>query len=217
MIESLHLAPVKDEEPTFGEVAEDSAETAAESQTAPVESTEEKQPSKRSQKVKRLAGKLTQAEQENQELRQRIERLEQAGRVVQPEKATQSAPDPNAYPVPRPKGEDFPDPQDAIEAISDWKADEREWKAEQKAKIEAQREVITAHFERVEEIRDKHEDFDDAIGEAKDVRFRDDDSRDAFYAAIYENEDGPEILYYIAKHPDIAESFVDLKPLQVAT
>ena len=200
-----------DEEATLGEVAEESAETAAESQTAQPESKEEEQPrSKRSQKIKRLAEKLTEAEQKIAEYERRLE-----SRREEAPKETQKA-DPLAYPVPKPKAEDFKEPQEFVEALADWKADEREYKNAVREEQEANQAAIDAHFERVDEAREKYEDFDETVEAADQVRFRNDSARNAFYVAIYENEDGPDVLYYLAKNPEAAESFAEMTPGQVA-
>lgn len=216
-------------EETFGEVAsDDSAETAAESQTA-VESTEEEhgeesehKPSKRSQKVKRLAEKLTAAEsraaaaeRERDELRQKYE----TRREEQP-KASESPKFP-PYPVPKPKADDFRDPMDHVEAVAQWASDKRDYERSQQAEATktqtAQQEAMEAHYERVEEAREKYDDWDEVIDSAPPVAFKHGDiAKGAFYAAISESEDGADVMYYLGKHPEVAEEFFELTPAQVA-
>ena len=199
----------KPEEPTLGEVAEESAETSAESQTAP-ESTEHK-PSKRSQKVKRLAEKLTEAERERDELRAK---LQASGRVEQP--APKDQKEQFAYPVPKPKYEDFQKPEDFVEALTEWKADAREYERGRAAEAEAQQAVVQDHFNRVDEARERYSDFDEVVEAGGEVRFRDEASRNAFYAAVFEDESGPDVLYYLGKHPEAIDEFAEMSPGQVA-
>lgn len=197
------------EEPTFGEVAPESDETSADSPAALSEI--EPKPSKRSQKVKRLAEKLTEAERDRDEWRRKAE---SGGREERPKPQVKQA-DPSAYPVPEPNYEDFPDPKDFVKATVKHDADRREWEKEQAKQAESFREIQHAHKERVEDARDKYEDFDEVM-ENQNVNFRDKQSQSAFDTAIREDEDGPEILYYLAKHPDIAENaFAELSPAQV--
>lgn len=212
VVDKVLQSSVANEEATFGEVAENSDETAAESQTAEVEKQEEQRPSKRKHKQKRLAEKLTEAEKKIAEYERR---LESRGSEQQAPEKTQQA-DPFAYPVPKPKAQDFADPQEAIEAIANWTADAREYKKAREAEVEARQEVVQSHFDRVDEAREKHEDFDEVMEQAETQRFLNDAAKEAFFATIYENEDGPEVLYYLAKHPEVQDSLAQMKPWELA-
>jgi hypothetical protein len=187
------------------EVSEEGAETEAESQTAP-ESTEEK-PSKRSQKIKRLAEKLTTAERERDEWREKFE-SSQRGRTEQPEKKESA--DPYAYPVPKPKASDFPNPQDFVEALTDWKSDEREYRNALKAQAEeaqaTQREVFQEYNHRVAEARGEYEDFEKVVGQS-DLKIWPEVQQ-----ALLVHENGPDIVYYLAKNPEIAEKLGEMPP-----
>lgn len=210
-IERVLQVPEKEEE-TFGGAAEESAETVSESQTEQAESTEEAQrPSKRSQKVKRLAEKLTDSERRVAELEAKL--ASQSGRVEQPAK-TEPEEEFN-YPVPKPKLEDFQQPGDFVEALSDWKADAREYKKARQAEADQVQSIMTEHYERVDDARDRYKDFDEVV-EGGEVPYRDEAARNAFKAAIFENEDGPDVLYYLGQHPEVAQEFAELRPVQVA-
>ena len=199
------------EEPTFGEVAPTSDETVADSPAAPTENKEEDKPSKRSQKIKRLAEKLTEAERERDEWRKKAEGRVEQPKVTEPSKGDEQY----AYPVAKPKLEDFAKPDDFVEAMADWKADAREYKKARQEEAQAQQSAVESHFERVEDARERHDDFDEVV-ENGEVTFKDDAARNAFRAAIVESDDGPEVLYYLGKHPELVEEFHGMTPVQVA-
>lgn len=220
---------------TPAEEAPSGAETAAEEATAPESSEEVEQeesseatepaeagkPSKRSQKIKRLASKLTEAERERDEWREKYEKS-QSVRGDQP--APEAAPDAFAYPVAKPKAADFQNPQDFVEALTDWKSEEREYRKTRMAEVQQaqdfRRAMVDDHNTRMTEFRAEHEDFDEVI---KDVEMPIRNIpetlalRQALAAAIQENEDGPEVLYYFAKNPQAMDPLADMSPAQAIT
>lgn len=201
--------------PSFGEAAEPvkevSGETVTESPAVEGE-TEEHKPSRRSQKVKRLAEKLAQAERERDELREKYETPTQQRRA---EVATATEPeDEFAYPVPKPKAADYPnDPQAFVEALTDWKADEREYrngaKAAADAAQEAHRETADAYNARVAETG--IEDFFAVVSKRTDIKLW-----PQVEEALLEHESGPRVVYYLAKHPEIAQKLAEMRPARAA-
>jgi len=183
------------------------AETVSESQTEDTEQEEPGKPSKRSQKVKKLAEKLTAAERERDEWRQKFEQSQ--GRVEQPQ--TEANDDPYAYPVAKPKASDFPnDPQAFVEALTDWKSEEREYRMARKYEAEeaetTQREIFDSYNTRVAEARAEHEDFEQVVGKS-DLKIW-----PAVQQALLVHEEGPEIVYYLAKNPEVAEKLAEMNP-----
>lgn len=204
------------EEPTSGAAEQESAEIAAESQTAQEsneeheeESGEAGKPSKRSQKVKRLATKLTEAERERDEWRQKFEQL-QSGRAEQPKE--KPATDPFAYPVPKPKASDFENPQDFVEALTDWKAEEREYRNARKAEAEqaevSQKEVFDAYNLRVAEARAEYEDFEEVVGKSNLKIWPE------VQHALMVHKKGPDLVYHLAKNPEVAEQLAEMSPAE---
>ncbi len=183
------------------------------------EHEEQGKPSKRSQKVKRLSEKLTAAERERDELRTQVQRL-QGGRAEQP--AGEADKSNFTYPVAKPKADDFQDPAKFVEALTDWKADARDYENARKAEAEEQRianrEREDSYQLRLHDARERYDDFDDAVDNGPTIVFsRGAASLQAWELAIKENEDGPDVLYYIATHPEEVKKFLDLTPAQVAT
>ena len=228
VVERVLSGRTAEEEPTPGEEAPAGDETVPEAppeneeQEEPEEPKEplEAKPSKRSQKIKRLADKLTQTERERDELREQLAQA-RAGRTEQPKESTTDdgiAP----YPVPKPKASDYPnDPQSFVEALTDWKSDERDYRknalAHQYAAKEQHRAIADDHNSNVTQFRVEHPDFDKVIEgvrmpipdipETKELQ-------NALREAIQENEDGPAIMYYFAKHPEAMDPLTNMTPTQ---
>ena len=121
-------------------------------------------------------------------------------------------------PPPRPKLEDFPDNYDAyIEALSDWKTDQklavreqenlkkaREWQQQ-----EAARSVAETWQTRMQEFRSKVRDFDEVLDSAGDIELHPDIRQSI---AIYEN--GPRLAYELARHrPELEKIAAYKNPL----
>lgn len=197
--------------PSFGEAAEPakeetSGETVTESPAVEEGETEEHKPSRRSQKVKRLAEKLAVAERERDELREKYETTQQ--RRAETASATESE-DEFAYPVPKPKAADYPnDPQAFVEALTDWKADEREYRngaqAAKEAAQEAHRETSDAYNARIAESG--IEDFYEVVSKSPLKIWPE------VQQALLEHESGHKVVYYLAKHPETAQKLAEMRP-----
>lgn len=116
----------------------------------------------------------------------------------------------------KPKREDFQDYDLFIEALADWKADEkvkaeRTKRSEDEAKDRAEREARTArqtYTEREAKAREKHEDFEEvALDNSLPIN-------DVMAQAIIDSEEGPELLYYLGHNRKEAERISKLSPLQ---
>jgi hypothetical protein len=77
---------------------------------------------------------------------------------------------------------------------------------------DAQRAMFDAYNQRVSEARGQLEDFDEVVSAANS------DIPDSAKFAIIEQENGPEIVYHLAKNPELCEELVALRmrPLAVA-
>lgn len=108
----------------------------------------------------------------------------------------------------RPKQEDFEDYDKYVEALTDWKADERDRAKEEtrrKAEYEAQREkVLKGHGARIEEAA-KAADWEDVVTRASSLP-----CSEAAHHAIQESEYGPGVVRYLVEHPDDARDFAAL-------
>ena len=145
-----------------------------------------------------------------------------------PEPVAEPTPEPVAPPVappvpekPRPKPEDFPDSyEDFVEALADWKFEKNRTAvlAEADAKIQAlEQKLVQAdtHKEqqaianevwatKVEKAKAKHQDFDTVMSPTDEVTAKLQVSG-PMQSAILDDDDGPEIGYYLRTHPEECE------------
>jgi hypothetical protein len=100
-----------------------------------------------------------------------------------------------------------------IEALQDWKYDQRKasdaQQAQQQAQQRADQETAAAHSKRVEAARAKHADYDDVLAANGNIPI----SRE-LHQAIVSSEHGPEVAYSLAKNPEEAKRIAALPPLR---
>jgi hypothetical protein len=87
--------------------------------------------------------------------------------------------------------------------------------AQQKAAADQSKANYDAHLERIEQGRADHEDFDDVVTAMPPFTFASERSNMAFQLAVVEAENGHEILYHLAQHPEEMEKFAGLSPVRV--
>lgn len=118
----------------------------------------------------------------------------------------------------RPKPENFTSTEDYVEAVADWKASERirtELEAREKASNEARQreEVSKVHSEflsREDEVREKYDDYDKVAYQTPY------ECTPAMAQVIQWSEMGPELAYYLGKHPDEASRIAQIRNPLVA-
>lgn len=137
-----------------------------------------------------------QAKREAAELRARLESLTARAEPVKEE--------------PRPSREKFASDEDYIEAVAEWKADQRLAKREREqaeAQAKAQQEQLANQWKRnVEKAKAEIDDFADVIGKSEVAL------PGHLHQALLESEVGPHLAYYFAKHPDEAKRFAAMSP-----
>lgn len=111
---------------------------------------------------------------------------------------------------------DFEDYGEFVEALTDWKADEKikannEANKQESAKERAARESRERWTERSAAARTVHPDFDEVLTAASDVRLA-----DHVTEALDESEHSGRLLYQIAKDPSIADRLNAMTPRQAA-
>jgi len=118
-------------------------------------------------------------------------------------------------PPPRPKLEDFPDNYDAyIEALSDWKTDQklavREQENLKKAREWQQQEAARATQQtwqtRTQEFRSKVKDFDAVLEAADDIELH-----PAIQQSLLNYEKGPQLAYELARNRSALEKIAALQ------
>jgi hypothetical protein len=135
--------------------------------------------------------KAEQTARENAELRARLEAM-----------AAQAAP---VKEEPRPDRSKFASDEEYIEAVAEWKADQRLAKREQEqaeARAAAEREQLVKGWQKAQQrARAEIEDYDTVIKEST-VQLP-----GHLHQAILESDIGPHLAYYFAKHPDEAARY----------
>lgn len=137
-----------------------------------------------------------QAKREAAELRARLEAMSAQAAPVKEE--------------PRPDRSKFANDEEYIEAVAEWKADQRLAKREQEqaeARAKAEREQLVKSWQTAQQrARAEIDDYDDVI-KASDVNLP-----GHLHQAILESDVGPHLAYYFAKHPDEAKRYNAMSP-----
>jgi hypothetical protein len=135
-----------------------------------------------------------QAKRESAELRARLEAMSAQAAPVKEE--------------PRPDRSKFANDEEYIEAVAEWKADQRLAKREREqaeAKAKAEREQLATNWQKAQERAKAEIDDYEAVIKASDVQLP-----GHLHQAILESDVGPHLAYYFAKHPDEAKRFADM-------
>src|SRR5213075_2410760 len=164
-------------------------------------------------RIQQLTARLRQAEAERDALKaQRPE--------PQPDRAATVPPAPAAAPLPKPTPDQFTDYGEFIEALTDWKTDQKLTAAEQRraqaaqqAQAEAEaRRIETSFNQRKAAARQKYDDFD-AVAINAPTRIPIGSLIDAW---VMEHPTGADVLYHLQKHPDDLDALLAQPVLEQA-
>jgi hypothetical protein len=115
----------------------------------------------------------------------------------------------------RPKATDFANHDDYVEALVDWKAEQKITAIQTKSRQDdAKAQIQTrfnTHSERVESFKETHEDFDEALENVSTVPMS-----IAVQESIIDSDHGPEMMYALANDPKEFKRICSLPPLQAA-
>lgn len=157
-------------------------------------------------KQRAAEAKAEQLARENEELKKG------GGKTEQPKKEPAKAEEKSSK---KPEAGDFKSYEEYVEALTDWKVEqkdaERAKKETERKQAEENKARKSAWDKKIEAARDKHDDYDDVMEESGSTPI----SR-AMHNAIAESEIGPELGYYLAKNPDEAARIAKLNPYQTA-
>lgn len=150
--------------------------------------------------------------QKNRELREQVESRGANGDGRPAE--TQKPPEP----AKRPRQEEFTDYDAYLEAVVDWKAeqklqerDARQMRAQSEGQIRQQQNDAAKKFATsAEKARDKYDDFDDAVTDP-DLTIT-----PAMAAIVAEADDPGELAYHLAKNPQEARRIANMSPAKAA-
>ena len=134
--------------------------------------------------------------------------------------APSAPPSPPAAPTPKPTPDQFTDYGEFIEALTDWKTDQKLTAAEQRraqaaqqAQAEAEaRRIETSFNQRKAAARQKYDDFD-AVAINAPTRIPIGSLIDAW---VMEHPTGADVLYHLQKHPDDLDALLQQPVLEQA-
>lgn len=157
---------------------------------------EEQKPKKRSgwqRRINKMRRQLSEKERELEFYRQMA--LKQKGDDT-PQKPAVEAPE-------RPKRDDFETQEEYLEAVADWKVEQKlkdKEAKEQETKIRGEYDQKKAEFaKKCEEFRKARNDFDDVLEAADEAGVR---YSPILERCLLESDRGPAVLYELAKDPD---------------
>lgn len=176
-------------------------------------------------RINKLTAKNYALGNENQTLKEQNDELKKRLDAIEQKVASKAAPE-QAQPDPKPVVGQYEKYEDYVDALTDWKIREarKTLQADTAASIKQQQEQQTQQTEqerlrtvydsynrRVSETRGRIDDFDEVVGAATDVQIP-----EAAEHAILEADNGPDIVYYLAAHPDVAKQMSTMSPIKAA-
>jgi hypothetical protein len=203
------VAPAEATEPaTDGLATPEQAEQAAE-ETAAAETPQAKERRSAQTRINELTRARHDAEREAAYWRG----IAEASRGNQQQPATQQI-----EPAKKPTASDFQDYDTYVEALAEWKAEQkvaealerRQQSTEQARKAAEAREVAKSWSERQNAARSIFADYDAVVGSA-DVTIT-----PAVSDILLTSDKGPEVAYYLAKNPSVVEKLNALSPTAAA-
>lgn len=160
--------------------------------------TGRQRPGSRQRKIDKLT-------RENEELRRQL--------AAAPKPAEEKPKEEPAAPGDKPKLANYKTLEEYQEALTDWKLDQREKakkEADAKATAEAAAKKLQTEWDsRQEAARAAHADYDEVL---KSTAAPDGPGVQDARQAMLEDESGPEILYYLATHPDEMKRIAAMSP-----
>jgi hypothetical protein len=160
-------------------------------------------------RIDKLTSRYSEEVQRREALEQRLAQLE-AGKTA-----------PKAEQVETKSVEGKPDPEkfdthaEYVEALTDWKLEQREKAVQEKQQKEKlfteQEKIVKSHSERVKSFAEKTEDFQEVIEAVDDVPLS-----SALQQMIVTSDKGPELMYELAKNREEYERIAKLSPIAAA-
>jgi len=115
----------------------------------------------------------------------------------------------------KPLADHFDTHEAYVEALTDWKTEqklnERETKQKETLAKSEHQKSVTQFQEKVQSFKDSHDDFDDLIEDVDDIPMS-----IAVEQLIIQSENGPELMYELAKNREEYERICKLSPLAAA-
>jgi hypothetical protein len=182
------------------EQAQEQFETQQEEQQEP---EEHKEPAKKPTRKQRAIDKATRdLRDQNRRLEERLAALEGKKPAAEVEARIQI-----------PDRAKFKSDADYEEAMFDYRYQVRRAKELQQQTQNATAAQLKENLENyqsaVADFKDEHDDWDDVVNQAIPIH-------ESVYLAVMELENGPDVTYYLGKHPDYARRLAEMSPLSAA-
>ncbi len=188
-----------EEKPAEKEAPEETPEQKAAKEAAAKAEEEKTKPTGAEKRINRLTAEKRSLEDEVHNLRGQVEAGKKPAELAVEE-------------AKKPVAEDFETTEEYLEALTDFKADERFKKNQaeeaQKAEQQEQQEVFEAFGERQDKARAAHDDYDEVVG-GGNLQIP-----QSALLAIIELDNGPDVAYHLAKNPELPKKLMDLSPLK---
>jgi len=169
------------------------------------EEEEERKEKERLAKLPKTSRRQRAVEKATKELREENKKLAERLAALEGKKPETAQPK-----IAAPKREDFATDAEYEEAMFDYRYKVRRAKEDADAAQNAQQSRLKENFENyqtaVETFKDEHDDWDEVVNQQLPIH-------ESVYLAIIEQENGPQVTYYLGKHPDFARRLADMTPL----
>lgn len=158
-------------------------------------------------RIDKLNARAAESERRSQALEQELAQLKGAGagKVPTETKSQEGKPSPD----------NFETHAEYVDALTDWKIEQKEIARKQeaeKSKLEIEHKAkLKTHYDRVNAFAEKVKDFKEKLEEVDDVMLP-----SAFQEVIFSSDNGPELLYELAKNRSELERIAKLPPLACA-
>ena len=196
--QALEASEIEESDPS--EMPEEAEATEGEEDDAENDEASEERPKKKGgfkRRIDKLNARNAEKDREIQYLREQL--AKQNPGEKQPEQ--KAAPQTGSEGKPSP--DDFETHADYVEALTDWKLDQKDKAKEAKSKEEqakaASQKAFESHSDRVRNFAEKHDDFFEVIEDCDVIM------PVGVQQAIVESDLGPELMYELAKQPELAE------------
>ena len=144
---------------------------------------------------KKLLRRLSRLHSENLTLQERLEAAE--AKLKGGER-----PPAETGPAAKPQPKDYKDYEQYVEALADWKLQQREQERAQAAQNEYIKSIFDDYNSQVEKARETYEDFDEVVGTAAQVPM-------VAINAMYEMDNGAEVAYFLGQHADVRAELLE--------
>jgi hypothetical protein len=203
-----------DTEETEGK-AELDAETDSDEEEVKADSEQDKdKPKKRGgfqRRIDKLNARVSERERELEYWKQLALKEKQGAGESKTEKVETQSVATEGKPIP----DQFETHQEYVEALTEWKTEQKLKEREQrleKSKLEAEQEkVFKSHSERVKSFAEKTEDFAEVLSDVDDIPVS-----PTVQQIIITSENGPELMYELAKNREEYARICQLSPLAAA-